>query len=240
LHTSHRDTTAVISLLPRPRPSLRRSISPSALVSETNACATASSKVFVAPSPPPKHPPKGHRQTLHTPLHSTPHHPTPRISTRHCCPCRPAAQEKPLLPTHACRRASTSLSLCLTLCLLLHSCLRDANIRSSRLNDPIAPKAPPPAPLRPLHPAGQCRKHKTTLPKPIHGHHQVTCNPTIPPAADPPARGGASRATLPWPNQQRPVNPPELPRLMLVATLATTQSNHSLHRPLLMVPPHQR
>ena len=145
------------------------------------------------------------------------------------------------MPTHACRRATTSLSL--TLCLLLHSCLRDANIHTSRLNDPIVPKAPPPAPPRPLLPAGQCRKHKTTLPKPIHGHHQITSNPTHrpnPPPADPPARGGASRATVPWPNQHHPASLPELPRLMLADTLAITQSSHSLLRSLLMAQLRQR
>jgi hypothetical protein len=158
---------------------------------------------------------------------------------RHChCLCRPAALAKPLSPTHACRRATTSLPP--TLCLLLHSCLQDANIRSSRLNDLIALKAPPPAPLRPLLPAGQCRKHKTT---PIHGPHQVTYNPTHrpnPPPADPSARGGASRATVPWPNQHHPASLLELPRPMLADTLATTQSSHSLLRSLLMARLRQR
>jgi hypothetical protein len=193
--------------------------------------------VFVVP---PHHAPKGHRQTLHTTANTPNLDPTYSILIRHTRALLSLLPPKrsPLLPTHACRRASTSLSL--TLCLLLHSCLRDANIRTSRLNDPIAPKAPPPVPLRPLHPAGQCRKHKTIPPKPIHGPHQVTCNPTIPPPADPSARGGASRATHPWPNQQHPASLLELPRLMLVGILAITQSSHSLLRLLLMAQPPQR
>lgn len=172
--------------------------------------------------------------------HSAPTHP-PRHGTLHIKPS-PAdiavtALANPLSPTHACRRATSSLPLCL----LPHSCLRDVNILSSRLNDRIAPKAPLPGLLRLLLPVGQCRKHKTTLPRPIHGHHQVTCNPTYktsPQADDPPARGGASRAT--WPSKHLPANLPEPHRLMLAGTLDTTLSSRSLLRSLLMARLRQR